>query len=663
MKKITPHEACVLFQDDPAFPTFGRNVMSDKAFWLKVTDRKLEVAKSILIPQGAALAQMGYEIEWEPKVEENAPLYMNLLPDERVAVYFPKPLTELNNRVKGIQGAKWNRNHWEFILNLEACEELPKLREEYGFDIPQNIYDAIERSKSAGLAAALDSRAASAVIPDWLANRLNGSPYPFQNVGMVFGLRHKRCFINDDQGLGKTVEAIGVLEGAEAFKALLVVPNSVKLNWAAEVLAWLPHRSVSIYMTGRKKPINVYVRGKKVSVPVNSPYADVVIVNYDSVDKHKNAFMCFQWKAMVLDESHYIANPKAKRTKAILEVVNHVKPEYRLALTGTPVANKPHELITQLEFLDRMEEFGSRTRFMNRFCNFALTGYGGVKFNEPDIQRLYELNGKLRPFQVRRLKGEVLKELPPKQRTTLPVEIDNRSEYDWALKDLIAWLKDYVAKQKRFLQSISHLPSQDQQKAIKVRQANAEERALRGMAFRKIQALRLIAVKGKIPAMKLWIKDFLRSGNKLVVYCIHREIQEELFEAFPGAARIYGGDSLTVRKANEKRFQEDNECKLIICSIPAAAEGITLTAASDMVIVEMPWTALKCNQTEDRIHRIGQEEQCIIYYILATETIDEDIGMLIDGKRKMMSAVTDGELDEELEEAGIMDSLISKLTD
>lgn len=438
--------------------------------------------------------------------------------------------------------------------------------------------------------------------------RLEGTLMPFQTAGVAYALRRRRAFIADEQGLGKTIQALAAIEAADAYPAVVVCPASLKLNWLRECARWLPSRSADS------------VSGRSGSLPLS----EIVVVNYDVLDAHTDALAALDPGALIFDESHYCKNPKARRTKALIRLSEQLAPDVlRLALTGTPLVNRPNELVPQLRALRCLEQFGSGASFSRRFRG------------EEARRRLHwHLRSSC---YVRRRKDEVLTQLPPKRRITVPVPLTNESEYQQLEDDLITWLRSAVSDEGELADRI--------------------DTAMRAEALVKLNALRHVAARGKLSAAVEWIESFVASGERLVVFAHHRDIQASLLDAFPAAARIVGTDTPAERDANVERFQNE-EASLCICSLEVASHGFTLTAAASVVFVELGWTPAKHDQAEDRVHRIGQDRHVTAWYLLAADTIDERIAALIDHKRAVVGSVTDGSV---AGETAVVDRLLREL--
>lgn len=441
--------------------------------------------------------------------------------------------------------------------------------------------------------------------------RLGGTLRPFQVAGVRYLLEQRRAFLADEQGLGKTIQALATLEADDAFPAVVVCPASLKLTWEREAATWLPHRSRQV-LEGRSGAV----------VP-----ADVTIVNYDIVDAHAERLARLGPRALVLDECHYVKNPRAKRTRGVRRLADALAPgSLRLALSGTPVLNHPDELISQLRVLGRLEAFGSGARFHRLFEGTA---------------REERLHWHLRRHCfVRRLKKDVLPQLPEKERVVVPVELSNRAEYRRAEEDVVAWLREQPLDLSTLEAKVAA--------------------ALRAERLAQLGALRRLAARGKLPAALGWIADFRHSGEPLVVFAHHVEVLEALVERFPDALHLLGGDSARAREQSVAAFQDPAGPDLLVASTGVAAQGLTLTRATQVAFLELEWTPALMDQAEDRLHRIGQRDAVTAWYLLAAHSIDEDVSRVLERKRGIVGAVTDGLADES---EGTVEAVVRELRD
>ena len=465
-----------------------------------------------------------------------------------------------------------------------------------------------QHAHAAGLVALSAATDAALELPG-----LGGELKPFQRAGVRYLLEQRRAFLADEQGLGKTIEALATIEADGAYPAIVVCPATLKLNWLRELERWLPARSTRM------------LDGTTARGP--SALADVTVVNYDIVAARLDSLVAQMPRAVVLDESHYCKSPAAKRTQAVHRLCSTVPRDgLILALTGTPVMNRPAELISQLRILGRLEDFGSGAQF-------------GQRFRGPDAYHRLHWHLRARCF-ARRLKADVLPQLPPKTRAVVPVELDNEPEYRLAEQDVIAWLRS---------------------QPLDLRELDAKvAAALRAERLVRLNALKLLAARGKLHAALAWIHDFLSSGERLIVFARHHEIQHAVVERFPAALHILGTDSHRARDDSQRAFQapDNRDNQLIVCSIEVAGQGITLTRASNVAFLELDWTPAKHDQAEDRCHRIGQQDAVNATYLLAADTIDETIAMLLEHKRAVIGAVTDG---REQHDTAVVDALVAEL--
>ena len=263
------------------------------------------------------------------------------------------------------------------------------------------------------------------------------------------------------------------------------------------------------------------------------------------------------------------------------------------------------------------ERFPSFWNFAQRYCGAKSNGWGWDFSGSSNTDELHSIL--TNSIMVRRLKKDVLKDLPPKTRTVLPVEI-NLSDYKKAEQDFLS----YVAR---------------------LRGATAaEKRDSRAEGLAKVERLKQAAAVGKIGEAIDWIQDYLESGRKLVVFAIHKFILDILEKKFKKiCVRVDGSTAQSQRQVCVDAFQSNDDIKLFLGNIKAAGVGLTLTAASDTLTLELGWTPGTHDQAEDRVHRIGQEADSVnAYYLIAKDTIEEDIAELLDAKRDVLSNVMDG---------------------
>lgn len=410
-----------------------------------------------------------------------------------------------------------------------------------------------------------------------------------------------RVLLADEMGLGKTLQALYYLKRNPLVRpAVIVCPASLK--WVWETQAHEHCRMRTIICNGRKPP--------KKRLMERHP---ILILNYDILHNWRDYLLKLDIQCWIFDECHYLKNPSAQRTKAAKDLTEDTP--HILALSGTPLTNRPAELFPTLQML-WPKVFPAFWPYGQRYCDMRIT-YWGKDFS--GAAHLDELHNRLKSLgMIRRLKKDVLKELPQKQRHVIPLEINNRSEYNKATNDFILWLKQ-----------------KDPAKA---------KRAERAKTMVQMAYLKRLAAEGKMLNVFAWIDDFLEgSDSKLVVYCHHRSILALIQNRYKNRCVVIQGDTpQKQRKQAVEQFQRHANIRLFIGN-EAAIEGITLTAANTLAFVEQWFSPGKHSQAEDRIHRIGQDATASIYYLVAKGTIEERLCRIIQKKQDVLTRILDGE--------------------
>ena len=448
--------------------------------------------------------------------------------------------------------------------------------------------------------------------------KLKLQPYPYQREGIEFGLKHKRILIGDEPGLGKTLQSIGIVNTAQAYPCLVICPSSLKINWQREFEKFSDARCLILSNENRTSW----------SYLLKMRMWDVAIVNYESLRRFfvwdiRTAEKPFRlryvvfcdgvrvFKSIIIDECHRVKDPSAQQTIFTRGIVDAVP--MRIMLSGTPVVNRPDDLLAQLSILGRLGEFGGASKFRADFC--------AEKGKEPAVP-LSELSKQLySTCLIRREKAKVLPQLPDKTRVELIVDIDNRDEYLLAQTDLAEYLRQYTDCTEGEIR-----------------------RKMRMEALVKFGNLRRLATIGKIGNAVDFIGNFLASGKQLILFCALHDVVDALKQAFPEALTITGRDNAVTRQAAVDSFQAGH-CKLVICSIKAAGVGLTLTASSTVAFLEIPWTYADCCQCEDRAHRIGQKDNVTCYYLLGNGTIDRVIYGLVNTKKAVANEIMNSDDD------------------
>lgn len=441
---------------------------------------------------------------------------------------------------------------------------------------------------------------------------------PYQRAGVAYAAHARRCFIADDMGLGKTLQAIATAEYVNnSYPVLVVCPPNLVLNWKKEYAKWLPERTVSTITDRQTFP---------------EQQTDVTVIGYSNIAHWEKRLTGY--RTLVFDESHYIKSPDAQRTKASVKIAKNLPADgIVLCLTGTPVTNRPAEYASQLEVIGKLNLFGGRWGFYRRYCAAFRDKWG--QWNISGHSNLDELNEKLRGVcYIRRTKQQVLADLPPVRHA--PVWVTGSpaamTEYEKAERDIVEYL---VERAKQIAEELGLSP---RSAAVLARmKAEANEHLV------KLSVLRRLAAKAKMEAVQEFINSHQESGLKVVVAAHHRDVVDEIANKY-GNLKIQGGMRVEDVEAVKSRFQEEpcETAPVIVLSIQAAKTGHTLTAAQDVLFVELPWTPADVDQTYSRCHRLGQHGSVTATYLLCNGTIDEYIHDLIERKRGVVDVATDG---------------------
>jgi SWI/SNF-related matrix-associated actin-dependent regulator 1 of chromatin subfamily A len=458
---------------------------------------------------------------------------------------------------------------------------------------------------------------------------------PFQKEGVKIMLNSDtNILLADEMGLGKTPQASSYLRwGKDTWPALIVSPATLKENWRKEIKRW----------TGQDSYI---IEGKKVenfSEEFLLKYP-AIIINYDilgeedkkakveEMEARKRAremkyprrnkiikvngwcdeLSKMNFKTIIADEVQYISGAETIRSRALTQISFALPNAKKIFISGTPYETKTLQFYPALHILDT-ENFKSEYKYKMRFCNPVKTYWG---WNFEGLSNAKELHEIISKFMIRRLKKDVLKDLPPKIRSVIPMKIKatERKIYD------------------------------DADRELELAIINKEKNALS-----KLEALKQASFKAKMNSMLSWIKEYLEINEKLVVFIWHRESCEILEKEFKGKCVSVTGDTPTKKRDELKeRFQNDAKIKLFIGQIKSAGVGLTLTSSKAVAFLEFGSTAPGMEQAEDRVHRIGQTADSVLaYYLVLENSIDEQIMEILNRRNKDLKRVMNNE-DEDL---------------
>ena len=481
---------------------------------------------------------------------------------------------ETKDNVKSLDGRTFSPKLKCWFAPATA-ENLEKLKL-WGFDIPETTEPEPDNWTAPWLELEL-----SRTVPDYLR--------PYQIEVMKFlKYRNGRGLIGEPMGAGKTVMGLSFLQMSKQFPALIVVPATIKIQWAREWYKFIQTADEVDILYGQ--------------TPVPLTPGKSYIINWDILLYWKDELAQLDFKTLIADESHRAGNPKAQRTKALKQLARKIP--YFLPMSGTPIKTKPRQFFPILNMIDK-EEWDNEYFFLQRYCDPVFDGFG---WNFDGASNLKELHQRVRDYMIRHDKSEILKDLPEKSVSVLPLPITGSTEA-------------YQAQLKKFLES-SGLESQEEFNNLKIQ------------AFVLKQKLVLE-----------WIKDFIQSGEKILIGTYHRKVIKFLSDAFKDkSVCIYGGVSAKQRELALDEFKNNNNVQILFGQILSAGEGIDglQNVCHNCAFVEFAHSPSDHDQFEARLHRSGQKNPTNVYYLVAEDTIEIDMAESLDEKRKTFDAVING---------------------
>jgi len=516
--------------------------------------------------------------------------------------------------IKAIPGATWSNR-------LKAWTWLPEYKTyrllKVSFpDI--NISDGVQQWVDKFLRARDRLKNIKTQTEVTLASDIGNKLYNYQRIGVNFMVKGKRNINADDMGLGKTLESIAAAEESGAERVLIVTLNTLKFNWEAELMKWgnKPITIINGNKAKRDKQIAAYETG-------------YMVINYEGMRLHPE-LASMQWDAMICDEAHKLKNKDTLHTVAC----KRVDSTYRWALTGTPMENAPHELWSILNWLFP-ESFSSYWRFVEQYCVIN-------EFNNKDDKTVRvpvgaistkEMHQLLEPIMIRRLKTEVLPDLPEKQYVNIPVEMgkDDRRVYKQILKEMITVLDngDIVATPTvltQFTRLKQCCISQHLMGTKRDNVTSAKFEALEDLIESSIDNHKIVVFTCFSEALKIARANLQARGWKTV--------------------EVYGDVTPEGRQLAVQQFRNDPDCRIFLATIQAGGTGLDgLQYASDMTIfLDKHPNPMKNLQAEDRLMRIGQKNALTVYSIIVKDSIEEYIEYRLMKKETTFNSIINGEL-------------------
>jgi superfamily II DNA or RNA helicase len=461
---------------------------------------------------------------------------------------------------------------------------------------------------------------------------------------------HRTFLLADEPGLGKTAQALLAAEAANAYPLLVVVPNVVKINWAREAARWTPHRAATV------------VRGDGEAV---DGFADIVVLNYELLDRHLGWLGNFGFRGMVVDEAHYIKNKTSQRSQHVLALSDRIRSSTAqpllMALTGTPLINDIEDFRAIWQFLGWIDDSKPLDELADALEDTGLTP-ADRGFYAAARQCVIDLG------IVRRRKLDVAADIPARRIADIPVELDGQAgrsvraaERNLANR-MVARYETALANRS----SDAGVEGIDYDLVRLVARTELKDATNAQSGENVFTMMRRIG-QAKAELAADYAAQLARSTGKVVFFAKHIDVMDAAEETFARQgvrfSSIRGDQTSTARQANIDAFANDPDVAVAVCSLTAAGVGINLQVASNIVLAELSWTDAEQTQAIDRSHRIGQAEPVTAWRIIAAKTIDTQIAELIDSKAGLAARALDGS-DEEVSSSDVqLEALVALLTD
>ena len=461
---------------------------------------------------------------------------------------------------------------------------------------------------------------------------------------------HRTFLLADEPGLGKTAQALLAAEAANAYPLLVVVPNVVKTNWAREAARWTPRRPATV------------VQGDGENV---DGFANIVVLNYEVLDRHMGWLGDFGFRGMVVDEAHFIKNKTSQRSQHVLALSDRIRSRTArpllMALTGTPLINDIEDFRAIWQFLGWIDDSKPLGELMDTLEDTGLTP-ADRGFYAAARQCVIDLG------IVRRRKLDVAADIPARRIADLPVELDGpagrsirAAERDLADRMVARYQTALANRSRRRRRSIDH------DLIRRVARSELKDATTAQSGENVFTMMRRIG-QAKAELAADYAAQLAHSAGKVVFFAKHIDVMDAAEETFARKgvrfSSIRGDQTPTARQANIDAFVNDPDVAVAVCSLTAAGVGINLQVASNIVLAELSWTDAEQTQAIDRSHRIGQAEPVTAWRIIAAQTIDARIAELIGSKAGLAARALDGSDQEVSSPADVqLDALVALLTD
>ncbi|MEP6853979.1 MAG: DEAD/DEAH box helicase [Pedococcus sp.] len=462
---------------------------------------------------------------------------------------------------------------------------------------------------------------------------------------------HRTFLLADEPGLGKTAQALLAAEAAGAYPLLVVVPNVVKTNWAREAALWTPRRTATV----------VHGNGETID-----GFADIVIVNYEVLDRHVGWLGNLGFRGMVVDEAHFIKNKTSQRSQHVLQLSERIRSRtvrpLLMALTGTPLINDIEDFRAIWQFLGWIDDKKPRAPLMHALEETGLTP-ADSGFYKAARGSVIDLG------IVRRRKVDVASDIPARRIADLPVELDDEAgrSIRAAERDLARRLVSRYDSALENRRSSVLVEGIDHELVRRVARWEREDTNSSGTEENVFGVMRRIG-QAKAGLSADYAAQLARSVGKVVFFAKHIDVMDVAEQTFAKRGLRYssirGDQTPKQRQANIDAFVEDPEVAVVVCSLSAAGVGLNLQVASNVVLAELSWTDAEQTQAIDRVHRIGQSEPVTAWRIIAAQTIDSKVAQLIDAKAGLAARALDGSDEDVSSSQDIqLEALVALLTD
>ena len=440
---------------------------------------------------------------------------------------------------------------------------------------------------------------------------------------------HRTFLLADEPGLGKTAQALLAAEAVDAFPLLVVVPNVVKANWAREARIWTPKRPATV----------IHGDGDTID-----GFADIVVVNYEVLDRHVGWLGSFGFRGMVVDEAHFIKNKTSQRSKHALELSARIRQRTArpllMALTGTPLINDIEDFRAIWQFLGWIGDKAPEAELMGRLEETGLTPaepafYGAAR------TAVIEMG------IVRRRKVDVAKDIPARRIADLPVELDDvvgRSIREAERVLATRMVKRYDSALAARTSGVT-VDGIDHDLVRRVAGWEREDTDTNESGENVFGMMRRIG-QAKATLAADYAAQLARNVGKVVFFAKHVDVMDVAEDLFAQrgirSSSIRGDQTPKARTKAIDDFVNDPDVAVIVCSLSAAGVGINLQVSSNVVLAELSWTDAEQTQAIDRVHRIGQDMPVTAWRIIAAQTLDSKIAELIDTKAGLAARALDG---------------------